>query len=79
MEIIPCGFGASTTAQGLQSAPSSDQGFQLTFQIWASKSGDNGMMTDPYPHPQQMKAFEHLVYVWVGYGNHSMWFWGLNY
>jgi hypothetical protein len=79
MEIIPCGFGASTTAQKLHSAPSSDPGFYLTFQIWANKSGGNGMMTVPYPHTQHMKVAKHLVYVWGGYGNHSMWVWSLNH
>jgi hypothetical protein len=79
MEIIPCGFGASTTAQRLHSAPSSDPGFCLTFQIWADKYGYTSMMTDPYPHPQHMKFAKHLVYVWGGYGYYSMRFWSLNH
>jgi hypothetical protein len=70
---IPHGFEASTTAQRLHTAPSSDPGFQPTSQIWTSKCGGNGIMTDPYPHPQHMKVVKHLVYVWIGYGNHSTW------
>jgi hypothetical protein len=80
MEIIPCGFGASTTAQRLHSAPSSHPGFRLRmFQIWADKYGYTSMMTVPYPHPQHVKVGKHLVYVWGGYGNHSMWVWSLNH
>ena len=60
---IPHGFGASTTAQRLLSAPSSDPGFRPTCQIWTGKCGGNGMMMDPYPHPQQMKVVNHLAYV----------------
>ncbi len=33
----------------------------------------------PYPHPQHMKVVTHLVYVWSGCGNHSMWVWSLNH
>jgi hypothetical protein len=35
VKTIPCGFGASTTAQTLHSAPSSDLGFQPTSKIGA--------------------------------------------
>ena len=45
------------------------------------KCGGKGMMMDPNPnHPQHMnmKVVNHLVYVWSGYGNHSMWVWSLN-
>ena len=73
MRTIPCGFGASTNEQELHLVPSSDLGFCPTFQIWADKHGDNVMKTDPYPHPQHMKIVKHLVYVWSGYENHSMW------
>jgi hypothetical protein len=52
----PSGFGASTNAQGLLLAPSSDPGFELTSQIWTNKCGGNVMMMDPYPHPQHMKV-----------------------
>ena len=72
---IPCGFGASTTAQGLHSAPSSDQGFRYTSQIWTNQCGGKGMVMDPYPLPQHMKVVKQLSYVWSGCGNHSMW-WG---
>ena len=34
--------------------------------------------TDPSAHPQHMNDLKHLVCVWRGYGNHSMWVWGLN-
>ena len=52
MGTIPCGFGASTTAQGPHLALSSDPGFWLTtFQILTDKCGGNGMMMHPYPHP----------------------------
>ena len=65
---IPFGFGASTTAQGLHLAPSSDPGFWLTFQILTDKCGGNGTMTDPYLHPQHVKVVNHLSYVWRGCG-----------
>ena len=45
---------------------------QLTSQIWANKFGSNGMMTDPYSHPQHMKVVNHFVYIWSGCGRHSM-------
>ena len=63
---IPHGFEAPTTAQRLHTAPapSSDPGFQLTSQIQTNTCGGNGIMTDPYPHPQHMKVVKHLVYVW---------------
>ena len=61
---IPCGFGASTTARGLHSEPSNDPGFHPTSQIWVDKCGGNGMMMDPYPHPQHMKVVNHLPYIW---------------
>ena len=66
VKSIPHGFGAPTTAQTLHSAPSSDAGFQPTSQIWTGQCGVNGMITDPYPHPQHMKVVKHLVYVWSG-------------
>ena len=75
---IPCGFGASTKAQGLHLLCPSESGFQLTSQIWANKCGCNGMMMDPYAHPQHMKVVKHLSYDWRGWGNHSMWVWSLN-
>jgi hypothetical protein len=67
-ETIPHGFGASTTAQRLHLAPRprSDPRFHLTSQILIYMSCGNGMMTDPYPHPQHMKVVKHLVYVWSG-------------
>ena len=34
---------------------------QLTSQIWASKCGGNGIMSDPYPHPQHMKIVNDLM------------------
>ena len=77
MRTIPCGFGASTNEQGLHLAPSSDPGFCPAFQIWADKNGYTSMMTDLHPHPQHMKAVKHLLYVWSGYENHSMWVWSL--
>jgi hypothetical protein len=77
---IPHGFGASTTAQRLLSAPSSsDPGFQLTSQIWTNKCGGNVMMTDPYPHPKHMKVIKHLIYVWNECANNSTWIWRLNH
>jgi hypothetical protein len=36
------------------------------------------MLVDPFTHPQHMNDLKHLVCVWRGYGNHSMWVWGLN-
>jgi len=66
---IPCGFGASTTTQGLHLVESSALGFQPTSQILTDKCGGNGMMMDPYPHPQHMKV----------HGKHSMWVWSLNH
>ena len=59
--------------------PSSDQGFQLTSQIWADMCGGYGMMMDPYPHPQHLKVVKPLSYVWSGYENHSMWVWSLKH
>jgi hypothetical protein len=53
---ISCWLGPSTTAQGHHSAPSSDPGFQLISQIVTNKCDGNGMMMDPYPHPQHMKV-----------------------
>ncbi len=44
----------------------------------ADKYGGNGMMMDPSAHQQLMNVLKHLVYVWSGCGNHSMWVWGLN-
>ena len=63
---IPCGFGASTNAQGLHLLCPSESGFQLTSQILVNKCGSNGMMTDPYPHPQpqHMKVVNHLLYMY---------------
>jgi len=77
-EIKSCGFGTSTNGYGLHFAPHSDPGFQPTSQIWADNYGGNGMMMDPYPHPQHMKVVKHLSYNWRGGGNHSMWIWSLN-
>ena len=65
MRTIPCGFGASTNAQGLHLAPSSDPGFELrTSQIWTEKCSGNGMMMDPYPHPQHMKVVNHTFHMY---------------
>jgi hypothetical protein len=36
------------------------------------------MMVDPSTHPQHMNGLKHLVYVYGGCGNHSIWVWGLN-
>jgi hypothetical protein len=62
LEAIPCGSQASTTAHwnGLQ--PSFKTGFWSISQIWTNKCDGNGMVMDPYAHPQQMNAFKHLVY-----------------
>ena len=79
VETIPHWFGAPTTAQRLHSAPSSDQGFQLTFQIWVNMCVGYGMMMDPYPHPQHMKVAKHLVYMWSRCGNRFTWVWSLNH
>ena len=79
MGTIPCGLGASTYAQGLHFLYPSESGFQLTSQIMVIKCGPNCMMPDPYPNPQHMKVVNHLVYVWIGYGNHSMWVWNINH
>ena len=76
---IPHWFGASTTAQRPHSAPSSDAGFQPTSQIWTGQCGVNGMMTDPYTHPQHMKVVKPLAYVWRGCENHTMWLWSPNH
>jgi hypothetical protein len=77
MGTIPCGFGAWAIAQRLHLMPSRDQGFQpMTHKKSKSllnQCGFNGTMMDPYPHPQHMKVVKRLVYVWSGYGNHSMW------
>jgi hypothetical protein len=60
---ILCGFGASTNAQGLHVASSSDPpGFQLTSQLWTDKCGSNDVMMDPYSHPQHMKVVTPLAY-----------------
>jgi len=57
VKSIPHGFGASTTAQRLHSAPSSDAGFQPTSQIFTEKKcGSNGMMMDPHSHPLHIKV-----------------------
>jgi hypothetical protein len=78
VRTIPCGFGASTNAQSLYSVPSNDLGFQPTCKMRMSMCGCNDMMMDPYPHPQHMMDVKHLVYVWGGSENHSMWIWSLN-
>ena len=78
---IPHGFGASNTAKGLhwhqQLAVTQD--FSLLSLIWMDKVDANGMMTNPYPHPQHMKCAKHLSYVWSGGGNHSTWVWSLKH
>ncbi len=43
--------------------------------IWADGCGG---VVNPSAHPQHMNDRKHLVYIWSGYGNHSMWIWGLN-
>ena len=67
MGSIPCGFGASAIIQRYYLVTSSDPGIQPTSKIGANKYWGNGMMADPYPHPQHMKVVNHLVYVWVLY------------
>jgi hypothetical protein len=62
--MIPHGFGALTNVKHLHLMQSNDLGFQLTFQIWTGKCGGNGMMMDPYPHPQHMKVVKHLEWKW---------------
>jgi hypothetical protein len=47
--------------------------FHLTFQIWFHKCIGNSMVGAPYSHPQHIMFGNHLVYVWNGCGNHSMW------
>jgi hypothetical protein len=71
VETFPCGFGASTNAQWLHSAPSSGTGFEASSsQIWINQCIGNGMMMDPNPHhPQHMKVVNHLSYVWKDCGN----------
>jgi hypothetical protein len=49
------------------------------FPIWASKNGGNGMMMNPYPHPQHRKVVNHFVYVWSGYESHFMQVMSLNH
>ena len=44
----------------------------------AYKYGYSWVMVDPSALPQHMNSLKHLVYVWSGCGNHSMWVWGLN-
>ena len=82
--VISCGLGASANAQELYSTPSvgSDwfQPSEPTSQIWFDMCGGNDcMMTDPCPHPLHVTIVNHLVYVWSGCGNHSMWVWSLNH
>jgi hypothetical protein len=48
-------------------------------QIWTNKCGGNGMVMDPYAHPQQMNVLEHLEYASGGCGNHSRWVLSLNH
>ena len=48
-------------------------------QIRSRKCGGNSMMGAPYPHPQHIMFVNHLVYVWSGCGNHSMWDESLNH
>jgi hypothetical protein len=45
--------------------------------FWADKYGSSGVMVDPSAHPHHMNGLKHLVYVWSGCGNHSMWVLGL--
>ena len=79
VESIPCGFGASTTAQTQYLVTNSDPEFQPTSKIWANKCWGNGMMVDPYPHPQHVKVVKHLLYVCRICGNHSTWVWSHNH
>ena len=72
-------YGPAIAVGWPQLAPDKDPGFWLTSQIWANRCGGNGMMMDPYPHPQHMKVVNHLSYVWSGSGNHLMWVHGLNH
>ena len=58
--------------------PNSDTGFQLTPQIWASKFGGNGVMTDPYAYPQYMEFVKHISYNRSTCENYSMLGWCLN-
>jgi hypothetical protein len=55
-----------------------DPRFLLTPKFWANKYGSCGMMVDTSAHPLHLKRAKHLVYVWSGCGNHSMWVWGPN-
>ena len=54
-------YGPAIAVGWPQLAPDKDPGFWLTSQIWwANRCGGNGMMMDPYPHPQHMKVVNHL-------------------
>ena len=61
-------------------------GFQLDqlSPIWRSICGGNCVMRQQCAHPQQLKEFKHLIFVWYGYGmlcerfyilNHSLLAW----
>ena len=66
---------ASTTAWWYQLTPSSDPcpWFQLTFQIWSHKCGGNSIVGAPYSHQLHTLFVKHLLHIWNGCGNHSMW------
>ncbi len=42
--------------------------FSQVSQIWGNLCGGNGVSVLPYPHPQLLKVFKHLIHVWHGYG-----------
>ena len=52
---------------------------QLLKSLCANKYGGNGMIEDPSAHLLHMNGLKHLVYVWSGSGNHSMWVCSLNH
>ena len=43
-----------------------------------NKYGGSGMKVDPSANPLRINGLKHIVHVWSGCGNHSMWVWGLN-
>ena len=58
--------------------PAVTQEFGLLTKLRTNKYGGSGTMVDPSAHQQPINVLKHLVYVWSGCGNHSMWVWGLN-
>ena len=76
---IPCGSGASTTAQWYQLLLNCDPGFEPNSKIWANNSCSNGMALDQAVPPQHMNNLKHLMDGGSGCGIHSMWVWSLNH